>query len=115
MKKTYKNFLFILPFLIIFISPLLAQSEIEEGIDKTTLFKWSLIIGGGALGLAACVGAYAQSKAIQKACEGISRNPGGAPHIRFALIFGLVLIETLVIYVLLIAIIIFFVKWGKYI
>jgi len=97
----------------IFTTPLLAENEGK--IDKTTLFKWSIIIGGGALGLAACVGAYAQSRAISKACDGISRNPGAASHIRFALIFGLVLIETLVIYVLLVAIIIFFVKWGKYI
>jgi len=113
MRKISKS-LFVLTILVfLFSTHLLAENEGK--IDKTTLFKWSIIIGGGALGVAACVGAYAQSRAIQKACEGISRNPGGAPHIRFALIFGLVLIETLVIYVLLVAIIIFFVKWGKYI
>ena len=43
------------------------------------------------------------------------RNPGAAPHIRFLLIFGLVLIETLVIYALLITIIILMVQWGKYV
>jgi len=112
MKLTHKKIFSLVFFLFILITPLLAQTEV---IDKTTLFKWSIIIGGAALGLAACVGAYAQSRAISKACEGISRNPGAAPHIRFALIFGLVLIETLVIYVLLIAIIIFMVKWGNYI
>jgi len=113
MRKIYKHLLIFSVLLFIFVTPLLAETEGK--IDKTTLFKWSIIIGGGALGLAACVGAYAQSRAISRACDGISRNPGAAPHIRFALIFGLVLIETLVIYVLLVAIIIFFVKWGKYI
>ena len=48
------------------------------------------------------------------ACDGIARNPSAAGQIRFALIFGLVLIESLVIYVLLISLVIFFVKWGKY-
>ncbi|MCP2520430.1 ATP synthase F0 subunit C [SCandidatus Aminicenantes bacterium Aminicenantia_JdfR_composite] len=113
MRKVYKSFFILSILVFIFTTPLLAENEGK--IDKTTLFKWSIIIGGGALGLAACVGAYAQSRAISKACDGISRNPGAASHIRFALIFGLVLIETLVIYVLLVAIIIFFVKWGKYI
>ncbi len=115
MNKHYKKLITILFLLLISLSPVLAQPESEGKIDKTTLFKWSIIIGGAALGLAACVGAYAQSRAISRACDGISRNPGAAPHIRFALIFGLVLIETLVIYVLLVAIIIFFVKWGQYI
>ena len=65
--------------------------------------------------LAAAAGAFAQTKAISSAFEGISRNPGAAPHIRFLLIFGLVLIETLVIYALLITIIILMVQWGKYV
>ncbi len=56
----------------------------------------------------------ASPEAISAACEGISRNPGGAPHIRFLLVFGLVLIETLVIYALLITIIILMVQWNKY-
>ncbi|MFQ6082506.1 MAG: ATP synthase F0 subunit C [Candidatus Aminicenantia bacterium] len=115
MKKILNHLLVIFFLTLIFTGPVLAQTESEGKIDKTTLFKWSIIIGGAALGLAAAVGAYAQSRAISTACEGISRNPGAASHIRFALIFGLVLIETLVIYVLLIAIIIFMVKWGNYV
>ena len=40
--------------------------------------------------------------------EAIARNPGAAGEIRGALILGLVLIESLVIYVLLISLILFF-------
>ena len=65
--------------------------------------------------LAVAAGAFCQAKAISSACEGISRNPGAAPHIRFLLVFGLVLIETLVIYALLITIIILMVQWGSYV
>lgn len=76
------------------------------------VYKWALISGAFALGLAAAFGAYSQSRAITAACDGISRNPGASPQIRFALILGLALIESLVIYVLLIAFIIFLGLWG---
>ena len=44
------------------------------------------------------------------AAEAIARNPSAAGDIRGALILGLVLIESLVIYVLLISLILFFLK-----
>lgn len=76
------------------------------------VYKWAMIAGAGALAIGAALGAYGQSRAISSACDGIARNPSAFPQIRFALIFGLVLIESLVIYVLLISLVIFFVKWG---
>ncbi|MFW6123909.1 MAG: ATP synthase F0 subunit C [Acidobacteriota bacterium] len=112
-----KNFnpLFLLFFLVILMStPLLAQ-EAELSDQRASLFKLSLIIGAAVITLAAAAGIFGQAKAISSACEGISRNPNSGPHIRFLLIFGLVLIETLVIYALLISIIILMVKWGDYI
>jgi F-type H+-transporting ATPase subunit c len=96
-------------------APLLAQESGAPGEAKASLFKISLIVGGAIITLSVAAGAFCQSKAISSACEGISRNPNGAPHIRFLLIFGLVLIETLVIYALLITIIILMVQWGKYV
>jgi F-type H+-transporting ATPase subunit c len=94
--------------------PLLAQESAGPGAARASLFKISLIVGGAVIALSVVAGAFCQAKAISSACEGISRNPGAAPHIRFLLIFGLVLIETLVIYALLITIIILMVKWGAY-
>ena len=44
------------------------------------------------------------------AAEAIARNPGAAGEIRGVLILGLVLIESLVIYVLLVTLILFFIK-----
>jgi F-type H+-transporting ATPase subunit c len=86
-----------------------AQAE-----SKASLYKLSLIVAGGIITLAVIAGAFCQAKAISAACEGISRNPGGAPHIRFLLLLGLILIETLVIYALLVTFIILMVKWGNY-
>ena len=98
--------------------PLLAQESgpaAEPSKAHTDLFKLSLIVGAGIITLSVAAGAFCQAKAISAGCEGISRNPAGAPTIRFLLIFGLVLIETLVIYALLITIIILMVQWGNYV
>ncbi len=93
-------------------APLLAQ---DAAAARAGLFKVSLIVGAVIMTLSVAAGAFCQAKAISSACEGISRNPAAAPHIRFLLVFGLVLIETLVIYALLITIIILMVQWGKYV
>ncbi|MBS3819866.1 ATP synthase F0 subunit C [bacterium] len=113
MTKKSKLLTLIPLFILLTHAPLLAQEVSSE--QKTSLFKWSLIIGGALIAVAASSGAFCQAKSISSACEGISRNPGGASHIRFILIFGLVLIETLVIYALLISIIILMVQWGNYV
>lgn len=113
MTKKLKPLVILIFLTVVISTPLLAQ-EADLSDNRASVFKWSLIIGGAIIALAAAAGAFAQSKAIISACEGISRNPGAGPHIRFLLIFGLVLIETLVIYTLLISIIILMVQWGKY-
>lgn len=66
---------------------------------------------GTALGLPIAVifASTAQGKATSTALEGIARQPEAAPHIQTAMIIGLALIESLVIYSLLI----FFLLMGK--
>ncbi len=111
MYKHLKALIMLLFLVAVMSTPLLAQDDYSD--NRTAILKWSLIIGGALIALVAAAGAYCQAKSISSACEGISRNPASGPHIRFLLIFGLVLIETLVIYALLIAIIILMVNWGK--
>ncbi|HVY95020.1 MAG TPA: ATP synthase F0 subunit C [Bryobacteraceae bacterium] len=55
-----------------------------------------------AIGMAIASGlcALGQGKAVAGAAEGMARNPGATASIRFALIFGLVLIESLALYTL---------------
>jgi F-type H+-transporting ATPase subunit c len=65
--------------------------------------RWGVLAAAFVLGIAAAAGAIGQSRAIVAACEGIARNPGAAGPIRLAMIIGLALIESLVIYALLIA------------
>jgi F-type H+-transporting ATPase subunit c len=89
-------------------SPAYAQQAGAEAAGSVA--QWSIITAGFALGIAAAFGALGQGKAIASAVEAIARNPSAFGDIRFALIFGLVLIESLVIYVLLISLILFFVN-----
>ena len=87
-------------------APLYAQGT-EPGVN-TEIAKWSIITAGFALAFAAGLGALAQGRGVSAAAEAIARNPGAAGDIRGSLILGLVLIESLVIYVLLISLILFF-------
>jgi len=86
-------------------TPLYAQ----EPAASTVIAQWSIITAGFALAIAAAFGALGQSRGLAAAVEGIARNPSAAGEIRGNLILGLVLIESLVIYVLLISLILFFV------
>jgi F-type H+-transporting ATPase subunit c len=64
--------------------------------------QWVPVTAGFAMAIASGLCALAQGKAVAGAAEGIARNPGAFPAIRFALIFGLALIESLALYVLVI-------------
>ena len=61
------------------------------------------LAAGLGLGIAALGGALAQGRAAATALDGIARNPGAADKIRGPMILGLALIESLVIYSLIIA------------
>ena len=96
---------FILLFVLL---ALTAFSAVGQDAATTTTathsgVRWGVIGAAFVLGIAAAAGAMGQSRAIVAACEGIARNPGAAGPIRLALIIGLALIESLVIYALLIA------------
>jgi F-type H+-transporting ATPase subunit c len=63
------------------------------------------LAAGLAIGIAALGGALAQGRAVTAALDSIGRNPGAAGKITTPMIIGLALIESLVIYALVIAII----------
>jgi F-type H+-transporting ATPase subunit c len=83
--------------LMAFASPVFAQ-----GGAASAPVNWIAITSGFAMAIASSVCALAQGKAIAAACESLARNPGAAPAIRFALLLGLVLIESLGLYTLVI-------------
>lgn len=77
----------------------------EPAVAKKTTFGeyGGVLTAGFALAIAAAACGMAQGKAVTSACEGVARNPGAAKTIQLFLILGLAFIESLVLYVLLIA------------
>jgi len=108
--STRRSVLFLMfGFLVLgLVSPAYAQEA--AGAADAGLVQWSIITAGFALAIAAASGALGQGRAVASAAEAIARNPGASGDIRGALILGLVLIESLVIYVLLVSLILFFIK-----
>jgi len=99
--------------LLVLASTLSAQS-IDKPMLTSSMFFWTTLIGSVCLTVAAIVGILSQSRAFRTAADNIARNPASADSIRGLLIIALALMESLVIYVLLIDLILFFVKWGNY-
>jgi F-type H+-transporting ATPase subunit c len=65
------------------------------------------VIAAATLGIAALGGALGQGRAAATALDGIARNPGAADKIRGPMILALALIESLVIYALIVAFLLF--------
>lgn len=76
----------------------------EHGAASADSPKSMLAIAAGlAISIAAFGGALGQGRAATAALEGIARNPGAAGKIQTPMIIALALIESLVIYALVIA------------
>ena len=94
-----KMFLILLA-LFLFASPIFAATTTPEANHH-----WVAITSGFSMAIASGLCGLAQAKATAAAAEGMGRNPGAAASIRFALILGLVLIESLALYTLVIVLI----------
>ena len=92
MKNT-KYVLFLLA-LLVFASPIFAQTQ---GTPQSST-NWVAITSGFSMAIASGLCALGQGKAIAGAAEGMARNPAASAGIRFALILGLILIESLALY-----------------
>jgi F-type H+-transporting ATPase subunit c len=83
--------------LLVFASPVFAQTGAPPAGTN-----WVAITSGFAMAIASGLCGLAQAKAVAASAEGMARNPGAAAAIRFALILGLALIESLALYTLVI-------------
>jgi len=85
-----------------------AQAASPE-VAKAENARWYALAAALGLGIAAFGGALGQGRAAAAALDGIARNPGASDKLFTPMILGLALIESLVIYSLLIA----FLLYGK--
>jgi len=86
--------------LLVLASPIFAQGG-DQGGGKAHLGAAYL-----AMGLASGLCGLGQGRATASAAEAMARNPGAIAAIRTALIIGLVLIESLALYTLVITFIV---------
>jgi F-type H+-transporting ATPase subunit c len=71
---------------------------------------FAVLVAGFAMAFAAGLCALGQGKAVASAVDAMARQPGAAARIQTAMIIGLALIESLAIYVLVVAMILLFVQ-----
>jgi F-type H+-transporting ATPase subunit c len=81
--------------MLIFASPIFAQTPMS-GADE--IGKWVAITSGFSMAIASGLCGLAQAKAVASSAEAMARNPGASAAIRFALLLGLILIESLALY-----------------
>ncbi len=77
-------------------SPALAQGP--GGAGSAQVNQWVVITSGFAMAIASGLCGLGQARATAAAAEGMARNPAATAAIRFALILGLALIESLALY-----------------
>jgi F-type H+-transporting ATPase subunit c len=95
--RNMKNlkYVFFLLALLAFASPIFAQATSTAPATST---DWNRAAAGISMAIASGLCALGQGKAIAGAAEGLARNPAASANIRFALILGLILIESLALY-----------------
>ena len=81
-----------------------AQAGVETGVadNVNSVYKYRAIAAGIGFAIAVFGGALGQSRIGAAACEGAARNPGAAGRIQTMMILGLALIESLVLFALLV-------------
>jgi F-type H+-transporting ATPase subunit c len=101
-------------FLIMVATPAMAVAMQEGGVATNNEdVKMAISFAAAfAMGIASGACGLGQGRAVAAACDGMARNPSAGGQIRGSLIIGLVLIESLAIYSLLIGLVLIFLKWG---
>ena len=80
-----------------------AQASEAAGVDNaSSVSKYRALAAGIGFAIAVLGGAIGQSRIGAAACEGAARNPGAAGRIQTMMILGLALIESLVLFALLV-------------
>jgi len=87
-----------------------AASAAEGGPTGGWVGPFAVIAAGLGMALAAGLCGLGQGRAVASAVDAMARQPGAAARIQTAMIIGLALIESLAIYVLVVAMILLFVQ-----
>jgi F-type H+-transporting ATPase subunit c len=87
----------------ILMSAMTVFAQAEGAADNaSSVNKYRALAAGIGFGIAVIGGTIGQSRIGAAACEGAARNPGAAGRIQTMMILGLALIESLVLFALLV-------------
>ena len=90
--------------------PGLALAQAPAASSGNLVGPYAVLVAGFAMAFAAGLCALGQGRAVASAVDAMARQPGAAARIQTAMIIGLALIESLAIYVLVVAMILLFVQ-----
>ncbi len=113
MTKKFVILALIMAVAFIVVLPVAMAAEEGAAVDKSANLKYYYITAlacAFGIAIAAFGGALGQGNGINGAVQGIARNPGAGGQIQTAMIIGLALIESLVIYTLVVVLILLFVN-----
>lgn len=79
----------------------------QDGAAASSNFGWYALAAALAIGLGALGGGLGQGRAASAALEGLARNPSAYNKVFVPFILGMALIESLVIFAFVIAILVF--------
>jgi F-type H+-transporting ATPase subunit c len=105
MKKAWLGFVSLVTPLLVSASALAQEAA---ATNENDIMVYAYLSAGFAIGIAALGGTLGQGRATAAALDGIARNPKARPDIFVPMILGLALIESLVIYALVIALVLVF-------
>ena len=101
--KNYKMIFFSVLALALMAIPAMAQAGgAGAGDNASTVQAYKALAAGLGFGLAAGLGGLGQGRIGAAAVEGAARNPGAAGTVQTMMIIGLALIESLVLFALVI-------------
>jgi len=95
-------------FLLVVLPGIAFAAEAATGSANPTFYAVTVATAGFGLALSTLCAALGQGNVAGRAMEAIARQPEAAARIQTAMLLGLAFIESLVIYVLLIAFILLF-------
>jgi F-type H+-transporting ATPase subunit c len=91
-------------------APGLASAQAAATDARSWVGPFAVLVAGFAMAFAAGLCGIGQGRAVAAAVDAMARQPGAAARIQTAMIIGLALIESLAIYVLVVAMILLFVQ-----
>jgi F-type H+-transporting ATPase subunit c len=101
----------ILAVMAVLAGPGLAFAQTATAADpRGWVGPYAVLVAGFAMAFAAGLCGLGQGRAVAAAVDAMARQPGAAARIQTAMIIGLALIESLAIYVLVVAMILLFVQ-----